>query len=56
MNVNDTKITLLDAIFVFLVVGAGMSPWPFLALLAGAGYLAVLAFVIDRRTPPEETK
>ncbi len=45
--------TLIDASFVLAVTGAALV-WPPLALLVGAGYLAVQAVVADRRQPKAE--
>ena len=42
----------LDAAFVLAVTGAGLSPWPWLALVVGAAFYIGNAIVIDRRTPP----
>jgi len=47
----NTKVPILDVVLVFLVVGLALTPWPWLALLGGAGYYAGVAFLIDRRTP-----
>jgi hypothetical protein len=40
----------VEAAFVLAVTGAALI-WPPLALLVGAGFLAVLAFIVDRRVP-----
>ncbi len=41
--------TLIDASFALAVTGAALI-WPPLALLVGAAYLGVQAFVADRRS------
>lgn len=46
------KVPILDVILVLLVVGLALSPWPWSALIGAAAYFAVIAFVVDRRTPP----
>lgn len=53
----NTRVPILDAVLVLLVVGLAMSPWPWLALIGAAAYFAVIAIVIDRReapAPPDE--
>lgn len=41
-----------EAAFVLLVVGAALTPWPWLAAIVGGAFLVALAIVHDRRTPP----
>ena len=45
-------VAALDAAFVFAVVGAAMI-FPPLGLAVGAGWLAVLVIVAERRTEPK---
>lgn len=51
-----TAVPILDVILVFVVVGLALSPWPWLALIGGGLFFAVVAIVNDRREapPPEE--
>lgn len=48
----NTKVPILDVVLVLLVVGLAMTPWPWLALLGGAAYFAVIAVLVDRREAP----
>ena len=41
----------VEASFAVAVTGAGLSPWPWLALIVCAGYLLGLAYIADKRTP-----
>ena len=41
-----------EACFALIVTGLGMSPWPWLALVAAGIYFAVMAFIADRRSEP----
>lgn len=41
----------VETAFVLLVTGAAMI-WPPLALIVGGAFLAALAYIADRRTPP----
>lgn len=41
----------VEASFAVAVTGAGLSPWPWVALIVCAGYLLGLAYVSDQRTP-----
>jgi hypothetical protein len=57
----NTKVPILDVVLVLLVVGLALTPWPWLALIGGAAYFAVIAFVIDSReapapAPPDEDR
>jgi hypothetical protein len=45
-------VSVLDASFVLAVTGAAII-WPPLALIVGAGYFALSAFLADRRAPTE---
>lgn len=54
MTVNDVKVPILDVVLVLGCTALGLSPWPWLVLAWAAAYFAVLAWVIDRRTPPPE--
>ncbi len=47
---TETVTRYLEAGFALLVTGLALTPWPWLALLGGAGYLVTLAAVNDRRT------
>jgi len=38
-----------SAAYALLVAGAGISPWPWTALLVAGAFLAFLAFVADKR-------
>lgn len=49
----NVQVPIQDVVLVLLVVGLALTPWPWLALLGGAAYYAVIAWVVDRRTPPE---
>jgi hypothetical protein len=51
VNINDAKISLLDALWVLGTVAASAVWWP-LGLAFAAVYLLVLAYIIDRRSPP----
>lgn len=45
----------LDAALALSVTAAGLSPWPWLALVVCAVFLIGNAVLIDRRTPPGDT-
>lgn len=45
---------LIDASYALAVVGAALSPWPWLALGVAAGYLGFAAWLADRRTEVKE--
>lgn len=47
----NTQVPILDVILVLLVVGLALTPWPWLALLGGAGYYAAVLAINDRRAP-----
>jgi hypothetical protein len=40
-----------EAAYALIVVGAALTPWPWLALIVAAAYLIALAIIADRRTP-----
>ena len=44
----------VEASFAVAVTGAGLSPFPWLALIVCAVYLLGLAYVADHRTPEPE--
>lgn len=50
---TDELTVRLDAAFVLAVTGAGLTPWPWLALIVGAAFYLGNAILIDRRTPTE---
>lgn len=50
-----TPVSVLDAAFVLAVTGAAMV-YPPLALLVGAAFFGLIAFLADRRSVPEAEK
>lgn len=50
----NTQVPIMDVILVLVVVGLALTPWPWLALLGGGGYYALVALINDRRTPPTD--
>lgn len=50
MNVLATHYA--EAGYALLVVGAALTPWPWLALLVAGAYFIVMAIVQDRRSAP----
>ena len=50
----NTKVPILDVVVILAVTGAALSPWSWSALIVAAVYFAVLAYVIDERTPPAD--
>ncbi len=52
---SATISVLIEAAFVLAVTGAGLSPWPWTALIVGALFLLGQAVLADRRSAPAQT-
>lgn len=49
---TGTRVPIEDVVLVLLVTGLALTPWPWLALLGGAAYYAIVWAINERRSAP----